>query len=432
MSQMDEIQATLKAILAQNEKLTKDMALLKKDNEELRKKAEDKDDRIEANVAKWKETEEESFALADKLVDLKEELVKDQVREGFFREETRIEELCRRLEELGEFEESIYCRKGVKDEPAQEIHPEERYTSNAKEERMDCYFGEDSSYSAVAMRRFVERYQTVKEMNMRLRITGWDDPRYRAGKIVLCLKGDAFDYVKFASSAKECWAGNDNQMLEKLQDKFINTQAVEMNILHFEQSVQEPKETIGEFMSRLKRSVREAYDGDEQRELDRKVAWRFVSGLSDRKVRDKILDAGWMRNRQEAKELDELQRIAEYAKRNDDTSRAMSKNTAQVSMFDVEHDTIASFSNGSSGSRSKTASSESRSSAGSNRSGFSSGSRQDSGMDFIECFYCKKKAHRGGWFHCPKRKREDPNWRPKRAEGSRGGYSLTSGSRKDF
>ena len=59
MSQMDEIQATLKAILAQNEKLTKDMALLKKDNEELRKKAEDKDDRIEAkaNVAKWKETE---------------------------------------------------------------------------------------------------------------------------------------------------------------------------------------------------------------------------------------------------------------------------------------------------------------------------------------------------------------------------------------
>ena len=60
MSQMDEIQATLKAILAQNEKLTKDMALLKKDNEELRKKAEDKDDRIEANVAKWKETEEES------------------------------------------------------------------------------------------------------------------------------------------------------------------------------------------------------------------------------------------------------------------------------------------------------------------------------------------------------------------------------------
>lgn len=417
MATLDEIQATLKIILDQNKKLSEDMAVLKAENVELKKNAEDKTERIEANVAKWKETEEEGFALADKLGELKEELVKDQVRDGFFQQETRIEELCRKLEELGDFEESRYRGKGVKLEPAQETHPEERYSSNAKEERMDCYFGEDRSYSAVAMRRFVERYQTVKEMNMRLRITGWDDPKYRAGKIVLCLKGDAFDYVKFASSSYERWADNDVQMLEKLQDKFINTQAIEMYILHFEQTVQEPRETIGEFMSRLKRSVREAYDGDEPRELDRKVAWRFVSGLSDRKVRDKILDAGWMKNRQEAKELDDLQRIAEYAKRNDDTSRAMSKTAAQVSAFDLELqevDSFAAFSNGSSGSRSKNVSSESRLSGGSNRSGFSSGSRQESGGDSTGCFYCKKTGHR--WFHCPKRKREDRDWRPKRAE----------------
>lgn len=46
-----------------------------------------------------------------------------------------------------------------------------------------------------------------------------------------------------------------------------------MNILDFEQSVQEPRGTINEVLSGLKRKVRDAYDRDLQRELDRKVAW---------------------------------------------------------------------------------------------------------------------------------------------------------------
>ena len=127
-------------------------------------------------------------------------------------------------------------------------------------------------------------------MNMGLKISGWDDPKYRAGKIVLCLKGEAFDYVQFANSVSEPWTDDDESMLGRLKDKFINIQAIEMNILSFEQSVQETRETIDEFMSRLKRGVRDAYDGDDQHELDRKVAWRFVSGLRDRTCRDKILD----------------------------------------------------------------------------------------------------------------------------------------------
>ena len=45
-------------------------------------------------------------------------------------------------------------------------------------------------------------------------------------------------------------------------------------------------------MSRLKLSVQEAYDGDEQRELDQKVAWRFVNGQKG--MGQDVLDAGWM------------------------------------------------------------------------------------------------------------------------------------------
>ena len=87
------------------------------------------------------------------------------------------------------------------------------------------------------------------------------------------MKGDAFDYVKFASSLHEGWTSNDDILLSKLKDKFINIHTIEMNILDFEQSVQEPRGTINEVLSGLKRKVRDAYDRDLQRELDRKVAW---------------------------------------------------------------------------------------------------------------------------------------------------------------
>ena len=128
---------------------------------------------------------------------------------------------------------------------------------------MDCFFGEENNVTPVAMRRFVERYNTINKMNIQ-RITGWDSEQYRAGKIKLCLKGTAFDYVEFACNMEEEWAENDILLLERLRDKFVKVQAIEMSILHFEQSVQEPRETIAEFMGRLKRSVRDAYDGDSQ------------------------------------------------------------------------------------------------------------------------------------------------------------------------
>ena len=58
---------------------------------------------------------------------------------------------------------------------------------------------------------------------MQLQITGWDNTQYRAGKSKLCLKGAAFDYVEFACKMEEEWTENDVLLLEKLQDKLINT-----------------------------------------------------------------------------------------------------------------------------------------------------------------------------------------------------------------
>ena len=430
--QFDSIQESLKVLIQQNKRLTEDVADLKKENVEWKKKAEDKTERIEANKRTFEQTGQEMADLVEKMSELKKELLGDSVEEGYFRKD-ELAEICQAVGALCHGEDvgdnAYHSRVSVKREPVHDDEvPPEKFKGTAKEERMECYFGEDSIYSAVAMRRFAERYLTIRDMNTQLRITGWDNPTYRAGKIILCLKGDAFDYVKFAKSTGEEWTSSDDSLLEKLKDKFINVQAIEMNILHFEQSYQDPKESISEYMSRLKRAVREAYDGDTQRDLDRKVAWRFVSGVTEKRVRDKILECGWMLNRQEAKPLDELEKIAEYTKRNEDTSRAMSKNVGHgsVSMFEAEEGMVAAFNRRNSGPRSKTPSTESKSSEGSRNSDTSRSS--DLPLDFLQCYYCKQK-HRGGWLYCSKRKKESPTWRP-RSFGKRGNYPLTSS--KDF
>ena len=425
--QIDEILASLKALTTTNQTLVQEVAELKKDNIELKKKGESRVSRVEANKAAFEERGQEVLELLRRMETLKDTLLEDNVEEEYF-SGNGLSEICEVAEKLHnqEIRKDAYLSRKVKQEPVHALIPEERFKGTAKEERMECYFGEDGNYSSVAMRRFAERYETVREMNVQLKIAGWDDPTYRAGKITLCLKGDAFDFVKFAKASHEEWASRDDSLLAKLQDKFINIQAVEMNILHFEQSVQEPKESVGEYMSRLRRAVREAYDGDAQSELDRKVAWRFVSGVSEKRVRDKILESGWMQNRREAKPLEELEKIAEYTKRSEDASKAMSRSSGMgnVAAFQ-EEDMIVSAFNRRNSYRSKTPSAESKGSSGSKGSGSSS---SDLPLDFALCWYCKQ-SHRGGWFYCSKRKKESPGWKPNRGDG-KGRYPPNS--KKDF
>ena len=153
-----------------------------------------------------------------------------------------------------------------------------------------------------------------------------------------------------------------------------------------------------------------------------------MSGLTERNVRDKLLDGGWMRNRQAAKELDELQRVAEQAKRNDETSKAMSRNSGHVAVIEERKwddnlpETLAAFSSGRSEPRSNVNSPDSgRTSRGSsNGSNSLRGRTSEASSENFECYYCKTKSHRGGWSHCPKRKKENPDWNPKRRDGNKG------------
>ena len=304
----------------------------------------------------------------------------------------------------------------MKKEPVEMETPGTPFESVGKEERIDVIFGRDGDYTALSMRRFIERFRVVKELNMRARLRGWDSPSFRAGKLRLCLMGDAFDYVSFASSIGEEWSGDDEKMVEKLREKFTNVQAIELNILEFERSAQEPKESISDYLTRPRRAVKDAYDGDAQRELDRKVAWKFVSGLGDERIRRKLLEDGWMRTRQEAKPLEDLLKVAEISRKTDGAAKALGRSGA-VGMAQGDG-VIAAWESSNESNLSK---SSSNSGGTGNGSGYSS---SELPLDFLDCFYCKRK-HRGGWFHCSLRKKEDPKWRPPR----RGDRSSTSSNK---
>ena len=191
------------------------------------------------------------------------------------------------------------------------------FNNNGKEEEMDMYFGKDGDYSSKSLRNFIERYKVVKEINIAGRMQGWDKPDFRADKLKMALQGDPYSYVSFESSMNQSWTRHDEKIISKLKDRYMSIQAVELSILQFEQRSQGSQESYYDFMNHLRQMVSEAYDGDLQIELNRKVAWKFVSGIHNDEIRVKVMEAGWMQSRKEAKPLQDLLKIAEATRTSD-------------------------------------------------------------------------------------------------------------------
>ena len=431
--QMQAIQTSLNLLLQQNKEMSEKICKLEHKNKELESSTSLARERLESNKAKWVEGNKEAEELFTKLAEIQAELKKDNIDDQFLQDNSvQISKFADLSVLWGNVKDQVGAAT-IKKELDELETPGTPFDLVGKEERCDEVFGRDGDYTAVTMRRFIERYKVVKDLNMRARLRGWDSPSYRAGKLRLCLMGEAFDFVSFASSICEDWAEDDEKIIEKLREKFTNIQAIELNILAFERSAQEAKESIGDFMTRLRRSVKDAYDGDLQRELDRKVAWKFVSGVNDDRVRRKLLEDGWMKSRQEAKPLEDLLKTAEIAKKTDDAVKALDKagTVGVAQILDNEHGTVSAWEKA--GARSKMSSTESsNSSKSSSSSKQSSGSSSSSGISlgFKECFYCKQK-HRGGWFNCSKRKRENPKWRPQ-WKGEKASLNKKDGGQGDF
>ena len=181
--QLKQIQESLAKLLEQNERMSTEITELKRDNAEMKRNANSSAERIQKNRDIWEELNKEGQDVLKKMQEMKKELQEDNV------EEEVSQEMIELWMEVTEDDKGVHGSRRriqqIKKEDEMLVH-EKPFAGVNKEERMDVQFGINGDCSALAMRRFVERYKVVKDLNMKAKITGWDVPDYRAGKLKLC------------------------------------------------------------------------------------------------------------------------------------------------------------------------------------------------------------------------------------------------------
>ena len=118
----------------------------------------------------------------------------------------------------------------------------EVFDVRAPEEKMT--FGGDQNCSASHFRQFIEHYKLIRMVNMRKRLTNWDDPSYRAAKLRIALNGAPAEFIEEKSSMLKDWTENDNEIMRRLKERYIDTESIELRIMEAEEVSQQKDEAV--------------------------------------------------------------------------------------------------------------------------------------------------------------------------------------------
>ena len=266
------------------------------------------------------------------------------------------------------------------------------FRGKGREEKIELTFG--NTLSAKSLREFVEHYKLVKMVNIRDQLLNWDDPSFRAAKLRLALRGSAAEYVTGESGLSKPWTEDDQQIIDMLERRYLKTEAIELKIIEVEETKQADREPLPDYLSRVQRMVRDAYHGEAESTLQKRTAWKFLSGIQNKEIRASVIKEKWMATEIEAKTPDEILLIAETAR----------MTMAAVSATGNSKGNVGAFTSGNSGKQ----------------------NRKTTSKEWEMCLYCKRR-HPGGWQDCYRRQREDPNWTPPKATPNKAGKKT-----KDF
>ena len=101
----------------------------------------------------------------------KVKLLEDGVALEYFTNEV-LETSWRELWKLGDKDSANRENTTQVKEEVLQVTPGQLFNGIGREEKMEITFGEGGDCSAVSMRRFLERYKVVRDLNMRSRLTG--------------------------------------------------------------------------------------------------------------------------------------------------------------------------------------------------------------------------------------------------------------------
>ena len=341
-----------------------------------------------SNTGKLDEPQEDP--LEKKIAELKQDLDNDHDQIANWR--TDIEEIEGRIKDR----ETVMSTKYDELQQLTGLKPSGTpFDDRGSEERIQLTFGE--IVTAAALREFIVHYKGVRLLNTRNELKNWDDPSYRAEKLKLVLRGQPAKYVTGESNRAKEWTKDDTAIIDRLKERYMLNDAAELKMMEAEGTTQEDKEPLPDFMERVQTLMEEAYDGEPHEVIKKRIAWRFINGIRSREIRSALINERWMINKQEAKDPEELVRIAETTRRNMAVAAATGMNGSKGTLARTEGNSQDDNNQGCS-TLAQMADSKKKVNKRTRR-------------DFPKCEYCKR-FHPGGWKDCWKRLREDPNWLP--------------------
>ena len=282
-------------------------------------------------------------------------------------------------------------------------------TSMVREKQLTKTFGTDTSSEALL--EFLDHYKLCVEMNQQRRAPGWGDAKYRAKELRYQLQGEAGVFVRQEEAMHESWVEDDNKIIEKLKERWLNRDCIELDIIQFEEARQNDGESLGQFMQRLKGLGQRAFSEFDSTGMQQRIIWRFLDGVRDKDIRSSIIKERWMRDRKTPKPYAEVLKIAETAHLNKIAANATGgtglpvKKVAVVSKDGLRDGLRTPKS--TRGGKNKT-----------NNKVVAAGTSFD-------CHFCHEN-HPGGWRHCEDRKRKNPDWTPRTAGRNSSGESSNS------
>ena len=197
----------------------------------------------------------------------------------------------------------------VKNEPKERL--EETLVATPREKQLTKTFGVDTSPEALL--EFLDHYKLCIEMNQQRKVPGWGDPRYRAKELRYQLQGEAAVFIRQEEAMHEKWVDDDDKIIEKLKERWLNRDCIELDIIDFEEARQNDGESLAQFMQRLKGLGHRAFSEFDTNGMQQRIIWRFLDGVKDKDVRSSIIRERWMKDRRHPKSYAEVLKIAETA-----------------------------------------------------------------------------------------------------------------------
>ena len=238
------------------------------------------------------------------------------------------------------------------------------------------------------------------------------------GALRLVLIDEVAEFVDTEDSMSSSWVNDDVTIVERLKERYLKAECIELNILAFEEAKQLDSESLAAFMTRLQTLVKNAFPKNPEPIMRQRVIWRLLTGVRDADVKKGLISSKWMASQDEPKPYSEILKSAE--------SIQITKVASQSLAGRGNQGVVAAVSGMSRGYEERI-SADDRSmwrTTGSKRKanvavagGYNEAGRQlnRSGKQskgyVMKCYYCKEH-HEGGWQKCEKMMKNEPNWKP--------------------